>query len=78
MRIKQNVELPDITRGNNEVHDAIVEFLDSDNANLKFECDDKTEATRIYNQAMWYRKKHELPCRIVRRTNDIYILRKEN
>ena len=77
MKIKHNVELPKQTQ-RNELRDMVLEFLESDNVNMKFECEDKNEAILTYQQLNYHRKVHDLPIVVMKRWNDIYVLRKEN
>jgi len=44
---------------------------------LKFECDDKAEATRVYSTVSGYVNRYRLPVKVQRSVNDIYVTRKE-
>ena len=78
MKIKHNVELPKKQTKRNEIRDMVLEFLESDNVNMKFECEDKNEANRIYHQLIYHRRAGNIPIVAMMRCNDIYVLRKEN
>ena len=79
MKIHKNVEVPkNIGRGKlGEVSLALVEFVESDDANIKFECGGKEEANRVYSTLCTRAKTSHLPVKIVRSMNDIYVVRKE-
>lgn len=77
MKIKHNVEVPKQTR-RNKLRDMVLDFLESDNSNMKFECEDKNEALLTYQQLNYHRRAGNIPIVVMKRWNDIYVLRKEN
>ena len=76
MKITYNVNVPEVYRERGEIAAAIEEFLASDNANLKFECENAVEAQRVYSSARSATTNGRLPAKAMRRGNDIYVLRK--
>ena len=78
MKIKRNVEVPtNIGRKRlGEVSLAIKEFVDSDDANIKFECDSKEEATSVYSTASGFVNRYKVGVKVTRSMNDIYVVRK--
>lgn len=77
MKVKYNVNVPPAYREYGEVAKAIMAFLESDNANLKFECEDAKEAASAYSSARSATAPGKLQAKVMRRGNDIYVLRKE-
>lgn len=77
MKIKRNVEVPKPKR-NGEVRQAIVDFVESNDINMKLECGGKQEANRVYSSAKNIEKSSGLPIKVMRSFNDIYVIRKEN
>ena len=78
MKIRKNVEIPrNVGKRLGEANRAVVEFMESDDANIKFECGGKEEATRIYMQVKTYIKANELPLKAMKSGFDIYVIRKE-
>ena len=76
MKITYNVTVPEVYRERGEVAKAIEEFLASDKANLKFECENAVEAQRVYSSARSATTSGRLQAKAMRRGNDIYVLRK--
>jgi len=78
MNIKKNVEVPtNIGRERlGEISLAIVEFCESDDVNVKFECGGKEEAARVYNTSCAFVRSRKLPIKVQKSMNDIYIVRK--
>ena len=79
MKIQRNVDVPNnIGRTRlGEASLALVEFVNSDDANIKYECGGKEEANRVYSTLSGTIKKRGLPVKIMRSMNDIYVIRKE-
>ena len=79
MKIQRNVEVPkNIGRGKlGEVSLALVEFYESEDANMKFECENKSEANRVQSTLAGRVKVMNLPVKVMRSANDIYVVRKE-
>lgn len=77
MKISYNVPVPEKQRNRGEVRRAIEDFLVSDKANLKFECDCTAEATRVYSSARTAITCGCLFAKAMKRGNDIYVVRKE-
>lgn len=76
MKVKYNVNVPKVYREYGEVSKAIMAFIESDNANLKFECENAKEAASIYSSARTATAPGKIPAKVMRRGNDIYVLRK--
>ena len=87
MKIQRNVEVPkNIGRGKlGEVSlmvkptcfVALVEFYESEDANMKFECESKEEANIVHSTLAGRVKATNLPVKVMRSANDIYVVRKE-
>ena len=75
MRITRNVEAPDIVRA--VVKEEILNFVDSNDINMKIECEDNKEAKTLYHTANYMVSSKNLPIRVMKSGNDIYILRKD-
>ena len=76
MKIKRNVgNIPENGRKLSEEARLVVEFMDSDDKNIKFECGGKQEATRVYSNTSSVIRKHGLAAKAMRRGNDIYVVR---
>jgi hypothetical protein len=79
MKILKNVEArKGMGRRRSEVALAIVDFVGSEDKNLKFECDNKDEARRIYQNALSFVNAHDYPLKAIKSANDIYVLRTED
>ena len=77
MKIKKNVESPNLGMGRYcEASTAILDFIESDDINLKFECGGKEEAKRIYGTVNSFVRVKKLPVKVTKSMNDIYITRK--
>ena len=79
MKIKRNVEIPK-NIGNSALGEtslALLDFVDSDDVNMKYECEDKREASRIYSTASGTARRMKLPVRITRSMNDVYVIRED-
>lgn len=78
MKIQRNVEVPkNIGRGKlGDVSLALVEFYESEDMNLKFECESKEEANRVQSTLAGRVKATNLPVKVMRSMNDIYVVRK--
>lgn len=79
MKIKKNVEMPkNVGRAKlGEASLALVEFVNSEDTNMKYECGGKEEASRIYSTISGTAKRMKLPVKVMRSVNDIYVIRKE-
>lgn len=77
MKIKKNVELPDFRRLG-EVAKTILDFAESDDGTMKFECDDEKEAKSVYSTAsnVVHRQK-TLGLSVKKYGNDVYIVKEE-
>lgn len=73
MKIRHDVGVPKRERG--EVATAIDEFVKSSHDNMKLECEDGTEAKRVYNAALYTVRVRELPVKVMKSTNDIYVVK---
>ena len=74
MRITRNVETP-VVRA--VVKEEILNFVDSNDINMKIECEDNKEAKTLYQTANYMVSSKNLPIRVMKSGNDIYILRKD-
>ena len=79
MKIVKNVDMPtNIGRTKlGEASLALMDFYESDDVNMKFECEDKKEANRIYSTVSGTAMRYKLNVRVTRSMNDIYVVRKE-
>lgn len=79
MKIVRNAEVPtNIGRAKlGKTSMAMMEFIESDDVNIKFECESKKEAGACYSTLFGTAKRYGLPVRITRSFNDIYVIRKE-
>lgn len=76
MNIKRNVaNIPESGRKLSEETRLVVEFMDSDDKNIKFECGGKQEALRVYANTLAVIKKHGFAAKAMKRGNDIYVVR---
>lgn len=79
MKILKNVEVrKGMGRRRSEVSLAIIDFVGSEDTNLKFECGNKEEARRIYQTALSFLRAHDYPLKAIKSANDIYVLRTED
>lgn len=79
MKILKNVEVrKGMGRRRSETALAIVDFVDSEDTNLKFECDNKDEARRIYRNALSFVHTNDYPIKVIKSANDIYVVRTED
>lgn len=79
MKIVKNVEVrKGMGRRRSDVSLAIVDLVGSEDTNLKFECGNKDEARRIYQNALSFAKAHDYPLKVIKSANDIYVVRKED
>ena len=79
MKIVKNVEMPkNIGRARlGEVSLAVLDFVKSDDVNIKFECEDRREASRTYSTVSGTVNRYKLNVRVTKSMNDIYVVRKE-
>ncbi len=77
MKILRNVEAPNKRDRYCEVTVAILDFIESSDKNIKFECDDKDEAKKVYSSAGGAARMMNLPVKVMKSGNDIYVVRKE-
>ena len=79
MKILKNVDMPtNIGRTKlGEASLALMDFMKSDDVNMKFECEDKKEANRVYSTVSGTATRYKLNVRVTRSMNDIYVVRKE-
>lgn len=79
MKILKNVDMPtNIGRTKlGEASLALMDFYKSDDANMKFECEDTKEANRVYSTVSGTANRYKLNVRVTRSINDIYVVRKE-
>jgi len=80
MKIKKNVEMPNRIGNASRISEAslaVIEFVDSEDANLKFECGNEQEAKRVYSTVSGTARRLGLPVRVSKSMNDIYVLHKE-
>ena len=79
MKIQKNVDVPrNIGRNKlGEVSLALIEFVESEDTNMKFECGGKAEADRVYSTLSTRMRTSNLPVKVMRSMNDIYVIRKE-
>ena len=80
MKVLKNVEMPtNIGRQRlGEVSLVLMDFYDSDDTNVKFECESRKEANAVYSTVFGTAKRYKLNVRVTRSMNDIYVIRKEN
>jgi hypothetical protein len=80
MKIQKNVNVPrNIGRNKmGEVSLALIEFVESEDTNMKFECGGKAEADRVYSTLSTRMRASNLPVKVMRSMNDIYVIRKED
>lgn len=80
MKVLRNVEMPtNIGRQRlGEVSLVLMDFYDSGDTNVKFECESKKEANAVYSTVFGTAKRYKLNVRVTRSMNDIYVIRKEN
>lgn len=79
MKILKNVDVrKGMGRRRSEVALAIIDFVGSEDTNLKFECDNKDEAKRIYQNALSFVSAHDYPLKAIKSANDIYVVRTED
>lgn len=76
MKIIKNVEAPTKRERFGEVTTAILDFIKSDDQNIKFECEDKLEARKVYSCAGGAVRTHGYPVKVIKSGNDIYVVRK--
>lgn len=76
MKIIKNVEAPTRRDRYGEVTTAILDFIDSTDKNIKFECENKDEARRVYSSAGGAVRTMNLPVRVMKSALDIYVVRK--
>ena len=79
MKIQKNVDVPrNIGRNKlGEVSLALIEFVESEDTNMMFECGGKAEADRVYSTLSTRIRTSNLPVKVMRSMNDIYVIRKE-
>ena len=78
MKIERNVEMPS-NIGRNKLGEAslaLMDFYKSGDVNIKFECEDKKEADRIYSTVSGTANRYHLNVKVTRSMNDIYVVRK--
>ena len=78
MKIERNVEMP-TNIGRNKLGEAslaLMDFYDSDDTNIKFECESKKEADSVYSTIGGTARRYALKVRVTRSMNDIYVVRK--
>lgn len=78
MRIKKNVVIPtNIGRSKlGETSLAVMEFAESEDANMKFECDDPKEAVKVYSTVSGFVNRYHMNLRVTKSMNDVYVIRK--
>ena len=78
MKIKKNVEVPtNIGRSRlGKLNLAVKEFAESEDANMKFECDDPKEAVRVYSTVSGFVNRYHMNLRVTKSMNDVYVVRK--
>ena len=78
MKITKNVEVPtNIGRGKlGELNLAVKEFAESDDVNMKIECDTAKEASKYYSTVSGFVNRYDLNLRVTKSMNDIYVVRK--
>ena len=77
MKILRNVEAPNRRDRYGEVTVAILDFVESSDVNIKFECESKEEAKKVYSSAGGAARTMKLPVKVMKSGNDIYVVRKE-
>lgn len=78
MNIKKNVDVPANIGKNKlgELNMAVKEFVESDDINMKIECDSAKESGRYYSTVCGFVNRCNLPLKVTKSMNDIYIVRK--
>lgn len=78
MNIKKNVEIPTNIGRNRlgELNLAVKEFAESDDLNMKVECETNKEAITAYSTISGFISRYHLPLRLTKSMNDIYVVRK--
>lgn len=83
MKITKNVDMTNVKLGSgggshlSEEAQMVVDFANSDDKNIKFECDDKDEANKVYSVLHGVKTRRKLAVRVSRSGNDIYVLHAE-
>lgn len=83
MKITKNVDITNVRLGSgggnslSEEAQMVVDFANSDDKNIKFECDDKNEANKVYSVLHGVKMRRKLAIRVCKSGNDIYVLHAE-